>query len=750
MTFIHAYLLGGLLLAGVPVLLHLLLRQQPRRLPFPAFRFLKARQRVNQRRLQFQHLLLLALRILVIVALCLALARPLLSAGRVLTDPNRPIVAVLLFDTSASMDYAVGGVTRLDEARRRARELLDEMAPGSRVAVVDAAEAALAALLPASEARPRLDNLRVRPGAGALNLAVDRALRLLEGQPAGESDPPRLLYLFSDRTRAVWDAAGPRPQLPEGVALTWVDVGVEKPRDLGIDRVEVVPPVVAPGGRFELRVSVRGTLGGHDNELSCLVENDPDNRPPDRRPVTLEKTSGGELLVFERTAPTLPPGSLDDLPVQLTVRLGTRDALPFNDSRHATLLVRGGRRLLTLVDRLDPARTRVWEAVHAATRSFTCEVKTFADAASLSAQELAGYAVIALFQVEAVPPEWWPRLATRVRGGGGLAIVPGGDESADGRERFSRDGLAAGLLPASLEALQTAPPGRPAAWARFSGDHPLMAPFVAWSRGVDPDFARDDLRPFARRYWKLGPPVKPGVAIARYTDAAASPALAERPLGRGRTMLFTTPLDLRYLDARRTLQWTNYWTDSSFGLVLIDRVCRYLAGEVSLPELNFVCGETPLLALTGSGQPPLTLHGPGLSGGERNVKPAGEGRLALPQAVLPGHYLLLDGRNRPAGGFSLNVAARESDLERLPVEELEAVFGTGTVVRADQAVSLRDALSGGRAASLELLPYLMLLLLAALTLESLLANRFYRRSEPPTAAPVLPALPAVPAAGGPR
>ena len=30
MAFIHGYLLGGLLLAGLPVLLHLLMRQKPR------------------------------------------------------------------------------------------------------------------------------------------------------------------------------------------------------------------------------------------------------------------------------------------------------------------------------------------------------------------------------------------------------------------------------------------------------------------------------------------------------------------------------------------------------------------------------------------------------------------------------------------------------------------------------------------------------------------------------------------------
>src|SRR5262249_6498801 len=128
MTFIHGYLLGGLLLASVPILLHLLLRQKPRRLLFPAFRFLKQRHRITQRKLRLQHLLLLALRVLVIAALCLALAGPRVFSARLSRSlsKERPVVAVLVFDTSSSMDYPVAGVSRLEEARGRARELLGE------------------------------------------------------------------------------------------------------------------------------------------------------------------------------------------------------------------------------------------------------------------------------------------------------------------------------------------------------------------------------------------------------------------------------------------------------------------------------------------------------------------------------------------------------------------------------------------------------------------------------------------------
>ena len=43
MSFVHPLLLGGLLLVGIPVLIHLIMQQKPKRLRFPALRFLQQR-----------------------------------------------------------------------------------------------------------------------------------------------------------------------------------------------------------------------------------------------------------------------------------------------------------------------------------------------------------------------------------------------------------------------------------------------------------------------------------------------------------------------------------------------------------------------------------------------------------------------------------------------------------------------------------------------------------------------------------
>src|SRR6056297_3345082 len=82
MTLINASMLAGVLLAGLPILLHLMMRAKPKRIEFPALRLLKTRQTSNSRRMRLRQILLLLLRALLIAAAVAALARPSLPAAR--------------------------------------------------------------------------------------------------------------------------------------------------------------------------------------------------------------------------------------------------------------------------------------------------------------------------------------------------------------------------------------------------------------------------------------------------------------------------------------------------------------------------------------------------------------------------------------------------------------------------------------------------------------------------------------------
>jgi hypothetical protein len=738
MTFIHGYLLGGLLLAGVPVLLHLIMRQKPRHLQFPAFRFLRQRHLINRRKLRLQHLLLLLLRMGVIAALCLALARPRVAAERVasLFNNERPVAAVLIFDTSPSMDYSAAGRTRLEEAKQRARELLDEMDAGSQIALLDSGDDAGtggAEWMSPALAQTRVEGLRIRPANAALNRQIDRAVRLLEKVGESEEPPPRFLYLFSDRTRACWDVhAGPR-KVPEGTRAVFVDVGAEKPKDLAIDKVEVVPPIVAPGERIQIQATVRATGTDFDTELLCQLDNDADSgRLPDKQAIQLA-AGQGRVLVFEREAPPRPADGAAEMPYQVTVRHQTADALPFNNTGFTTFQTRQRRKVLTIVaDKPSgegPLPWKAWQTALKVGDLFECDIRPAVEADKLDDKALRSYAVVCLFQI--VPHfETWQKLARYVRGGGGLVLVPGGEEMRRHIQQYNDEGTKAGLLPGTLLKIEANPPDRPPIrWSNFHVQHAIPAFFDKAIRTADPDFGKPQSWPGVNAFWAVRPAPKDTVVLASYADAEHHPALLDRAVDRGHVILFTTPLDTRELDRNRP--WHNYWgLDSSFGLVLEDQVCRYLADDATRPELNYFCGQTPRLPLPAAA-PPFTLDGPGLAVAETNVKVnEGDNALSLPQAIASGNYAVRDSQKRIVAGCSLNVRPEESQLERVPAEEIESVLGKETLLQVGRTASMKDALAGMRPPPLELLPWLMMAVLVVLTIESMLANRFYRRAAP--------------------
>jgi hypothetical protein len=106
MSFLHPWALAGLLAAAVPILLHLIQRREPPTVMFPAVRYLIDATREHQRRLRVRHWLLLAIRTLLLVALVLAAAGPLIARPGVAS--HAPAALVLVLDNSASSAAIAG------------------------------------------------------------------------------------------------------------------------------------------------------------------------------------------------------------------------------------------------------------------------------------------------------------------------------------------------------------------------------------------------------------------------------------------------------------------------------------------------------------------------------------------------------------------------------------------------------------------------------------------------------------------
>src|SRR5262249_3235443 len=150
------------------------------------------------------------------------------------------------------------------------------------------------------------------------------------------------------------------------------------------------------------------------------------------------------------------------------------------------------------------------------------------------------------------------------------------------------------------------------------------------------------------------------------------------------------------------------------------------------PNFNFICGQTVTVPVPATPTALFRLFGPGIT--DSNVpRGKGEKEVRITQAVLPGNYMPFDPNDgphhpKPAACFSLTASPEECQLDRVPVEEIEALLGPGSVWSIERGLTLGDALQGRWLQPLELFPWLMIVVLLVLAVENLLANKFYRRA----------------------
>jgi len=125
MSFYHPELLYGLFAVAIPIIIHLFNFKRFKKVYFTNVRFLRNVQQQSKRHSQWRHLLVLALRILAIVFIVLAFARPYLPVGNKKSKDQSLINNVSIFlDNSFSMQAESAEGNLLEEARKKAREIV--------------------------------------------------------------------------------------------------------------------------------------------------------------------------------------------------------------------------------------------------------------------------------------------------------------------------------------------------------------------------------------------------------------------------------------------------------------------------------------------------------------------------------------------------------------------------------------------------------------------------------------------------
>ncbi len=278
MTFLHPWAIWvGVFAAGLPVLIHLLARPNPVRLPLSTIRFVRKVIQQRQKRHRLRDFIILALRTLAVLLLALAIARPQFGEQSPITQRSAETgnaVRVVILDVSQSMAAVERGITTIERARTAAAGYL-RYRPGLKANLILAAATSRPAFAQCSSnfdaLREELDDCRALPQG----LDVRRALELAAGMlaPYAADDLRRFeLVVVSDFQRTNWTMADfsvlpekTEIQLesvaaalpPANLAILKVDCSTQSLADRTV-RLDVTVGNFSPGPR---QVTVEATIG---------------------------------------------------------------------------------------------------------------------------------------------------------------------------------------------------------------------------------------------------------------------------------------------------------------------------------------------------------------------------------------------------------------------------------------------------------------------------------------------------------
>lgn len=266
MAFLAPIFLLGLLAAAIPIAIHLIRKEKPPKVPFSTLRFFKTTSRKQFLFQRLQQLLLMLLRAAVLGFIAFAFARPFVNESLSGFANVAPRSVMVLLDNSMSMrydDYA-------DRAQEKVEDIINELRPGDEAGLIVFSENVVDVVGLTGE----FDSLRT--GLSQLNeesFGTTRyfpPLRLADEILAEGKFEEKTIYLVSDFYANGMNEFDGDWKLRPGVGLVTENIRREDSVNLAVSGVKA-PAFIRDGAeQDELFVRVR-SFGGDRRESADVT-----------------------------------------------------------------------------------------------------------------------------------------------------------------------------------------------------------------------------------------------------------------------------------------------------------------------------------------------------------------------------------------------------------------------------------------------------------------------------------------------
>lgn len=239
MAFMHGWaLVLGTLAVSLPVIIHLLTKPKPVRLPVSTLRFIRGAVQQRAARSRLRDWLILLLRTAAIILIALAIARPLSQTQAALSSEGAAsTIRLVVVDVSQSMAAEAGGIAAMERARVIAEPYLQPESGLNANLAFAAAETRPVFDRPSGNMTAlRSELAQCQPRPQTLNVAalLNKAAELFaKGYKAERYE----LIIVTDFQRTQW-ASADFSRIPEGIHIHFESVSpAQTPENLGLLRV---------------------------------------------------------------------------------------------------------------------------------------------------------------------------------------------------------------------------------------------------------------------------------------------------------------------------------------------------------------------------------------------------------------------------------------------------------------------------------------------------------------------------------
>ncbi len=199
MSFTYPAFLFALSAIAIPIIIHLFNFRKFKTVYFSNIRFLKEVKQETQAKSKLKHLLVLAARILAISFLVFAFAQPFIPVENKKVVIGDKVISIFV-DNSFSMDAVNKNGTLLDEAKKRAAEIVSAYKPTDRFQLLtNDFEGKHQRLVNKEEFTELLDEIKISPASRNISEIAVRQMDLLQH----EGNETKIAFTISDFQKSI-------------------------------------------------------------------------------------------------------------------------------------------------------------------------------------------------------------------------------------------------------------------------------------------------------------------------------------------------------------------------------------------------------------------------------------------------------------------------------------------------------------------------------------------------------------------